>query len=123
MEGLSEPLDQERLLWDEWGLIPAIIQDADTGEVLCLAYMNREALRLSLAQGETWFWSRSRKSLWHKGGTSGNIQRICAIRADCDADALLVLVHPAGPACHTGARSCFYRLLRGGQDSPSEGEG
>lgn len=112
MEELSTTIAPEELLWDERGLIPAIVQDADTGEVLSLAYMDREALRLSLEQGETWFWSRSRKSLWHKGSTSGNVQRICAIRVDCDADALLVLVRPAGPACHTGARSCFYRLLQ-----------
>jgi phosphoribosyl-AMP cyclohydrolase / phosphoribosyl-ATP pyrophosphohydrolase len=109
---LEETLALQRILWDERGLIPAIIQDAETHEVLILAYMNRQALQLSLDQGEVWLWSRSRCSLWHKGGTSGNIQRICEIRVDCDADALLVLVHPTGPACHTGARSCFFRTLQ-----------
>jgi phosphoribosyl-ATP pyrophosphohydrolase/phosphoribosyl-AMP cyclohydrolase len=106
-------LDPDTLSWDERGLIPAIVQDARTGEVLQLAYMNRESLRLSQEQGDTWFWSRSRGKLWHKGETSGNYQRICEIRVDCDADALLVRVRPAGPACHTGATSCFYRGLKG----------
>jgi len=104
-------LDIEDLCWDEKGLIPVIVQDVDTEEVLLLAYMDRAALELSLEQGETWFWSRSRGRLWHKGETSGNTQRICEIRLDCDDDALLVLAHPAGPACHTGAKSCFYRTL------------
>ena len=97
--------------WDEHGLIPAIVQDAGTGEVLTLAYMNVEALRLTLETGETWFWSRSRGELWHKGATSGNTQRVVEVRADCDGDALLVRVIPAGPACHTGERSCFYQTL------------
>jgi phosphoribosyl-ATP pyrophosphohydrolase/phosphoribosyl-AMP cyclohydrolase len=97
--------------WDERGLIPAIVQDAGTGEVLTLAYMNVEALQLTLETGETWFWSRSRGELWHKGGTSGNTQRVVEVRADCDGDALLVRVVPAGPACHTGERSCFYQTL------------
>jgi len=101
----------EELNWNEQGLIPAILQDVDTGEVLTLAYMDRQALQLSLERGEVWLWSRSRGALWHKGATSGNTQSICEIRVDCDADALLVLVHPAGPACHTGARSCFFRTL------------
>jgi phosphoribosyl-AMP cyclohydrolase len=99
------------LQFDERGLIPAIVQDADTGEVLTLAYMSRESLRLTLETGETWFWSRSRQALWHKGATSGNTQRVVEVRADCDGDALLVRVVPAGPACHTGARSCFYQHL------------
>lgn len=93
--------------FDERGLVPAIVQDARTREVLTLAYMNRESLRLTLEEGETWFWSRSRSELWHKGATSGNTQRVTDIRLDCDSDALVVLVEPAGPACHTGARSCF----------------
>jgi phosphoribosyl-ATP pyrophosphohydrolase/phosphoribosyl-AMP cyclohydrolase len=101
----------EELVWDERGLIPAIVQDAESGEVLMLAYMDRRALELSLEQGEVWLWSRSRGALWHKGSTSGHTQTICEIRVDCDADALLVLVHPKGPACHTGARSCFFRTL------------
>jgi len=99
------------LKWDGRGLIPAIVQDAETGEVLMLAYMNAESLGLMLETGETWFWSRSRGELWHKGATSGNTQRVVEIRYDCDGDTLLVRVTPAGPACHTGEVSCFYRAL------------
>jgi phosphoribosyl-ATP pyrophosphohydrolase/phosphoribosyl-AMP cyclohydrolase len=88
-------------------LTPAIIQDARTGEVLTLAYMNDEALAKTRESGETWLWSRSRNELWHKGATSGNTQRVLAISEDCDADALIISVIPNGPACHTGARSCF----------------
>lgn len=94
--------------FDERGLIPAIIQDASTGEVLMLAYMNHEALERTLTTGETHFWSRSRKELWHKGATSGNVQRVTSIMLDCDQDTLLIKVRPAGPACHTGAISCFF---------------
>jgi phosphoribosyl-AMP cyclohydrolase len=97
--------------WDERGLAPAIVQDANTGAVLMLAYMNAEALRLTLQTGETHFWSRSRQELWHKGATSGNIQRVREVWIDCDADTLLLKVDPAGPACHTGEVSCFYRTL------------
>lgn len=97
--------------YDANGLIPAIIQDAETKEVLMMAYMNAESLHLTIEMGETWFWSRSRKELWHKGATSGNIQRVVELYVDCDADTLLVLVNPAGPACHTGERTCFYREL------------
>lgn len=93
--------------FDERGLVPAIVQDARTREVLTLTYMNEESLRRTLEEGETWFWSRSRSELWHKGATSGNTQRVVEVRADCDSDALVVLVEPRGPACHTGARSCF----------------
>ena len=93
--------------FDERGLVPAIVQDARTREVLTLAYMNEESLRRTLEEGETWFWSRSRNELWHKGATSGNTQRVVEVRMDCDSDALVVLVDPRGPACHTGARSCF----------------
>jgi len=100
--------------FDERGLVPAIVQDADTGEVLMLAYMNAESLRLTFETGETWFWSRSRRELWHKGATSGNVQRVVDVRLDCDGDAILVRVRPAGPACHTGARSCFFRRLEAG---------
>jgi phosphoribosyl-ATP pyrophosphohydrolase/phosphoribosyl-AMP cyclohydrolase len=100
------------LKWDSRGLIPAIVQDAATGQVLTLAYMNAQSLRLTLETGETWFWSRSREELWHKGATSGHTQRVVEIRADCDADALLLRVRPAGPACHTGERSCFFQLLK-----------
>src|SRR5665809_23661 len=98
-----------QLQFDQDGLLPCIIQDARTGEVLTLAYMNREALERTRATGETHFYSRSRQALWHKGETSGNVQRVRALRYDCDEDALLVLVDPAGPACHTGERTCFYR--------------
>ncbi|MBV8546577.1 MAG: bifunctional phosphoribosyl-AMP cyclohydrolase/phosphoribosyl-ATP diphosphatase HisIE [Acidobacteria bacterium] len=91
-------------------LTPAIIQDARTGEVLTLAYMNDEALAKTRETGETWLWSRSRNELWHKGATSGNTQRVVAISEDCDADALVISVIPNGPACHTGARSCFANL-------------
>lgn len=99
------------LRFDEKGLIPAVVQDATTFQVLMVAYMNAEALRLTLESGETHFWSRGRQSLWHKGETSGNVQRVRAIRYDCDGDTLLILVDPAGPACHTGEISCFYRTL------------
>jgi phosphoribosyl-AMP cyclohydrolase / phosphoribosyl-ATP pyrophosphohydrolase len=95
--------------FDENGLVPCVVQDHSTGEVLTLAYMNDEALRRTRETGEVHFFSRSRGELWHKGETSGNVQRVKAIRYDCDADALLALVEPAGPACHTGNRTCFYR--------------
>lgn len=103
----AAPLDPDGLIWDAAGLIPAVVQDAATGEVLTLAWMNRESLGRTLASGETWFWSRSRGELWHKGATSGNTQRVVSLAPDCDRDALVVRVTPAGPACHTGARSCF----------------
>ena len=90
-------------------LTPCIVQDARTGEVLTLAYMNDEAQRRTRESGELWFWSRSRQELWHKGETSGNVMRLRALRYDCDEDTLLALVEPAGPACHTGERTCFYR--------------
>ena len=106
------------LSYDDQGLIPAIVQDAGTGQVLMLAYMNAEALAKTLDSGETWFWSRSRQTLWHKGATSGNVQPVEEIRYDCDADALLVRVHPAGPACHTGQESCFYRSINGDIPQP-----
>ena len=101
------------LRFDGNGLIPAIVQDTDSKEVLMMAYMNAESLRLTLERGETYFWSRSRKELWHKGETSGNIQKLDEILFDCDADALLIRVQPMGPACHTGERTCFYRRLEG----------
>jgi phosphoribosyl-AMP cyclohydrolase / phosphoribosyl-ATP pyrophosphohydrolase len=90
-------------------LTPCIVQDSRTGEVLTLAYVNDEALRRTRETGEMWFWSRSRQELWHKGETSGNVMRVKALRYDCDDDAYLALVEPAGPACHTGERTCFYR--------------
>ncbi len=100
-------LQIEQLKFDERGLIPAIIQDALTNEVLMLAYASIDSLRRTLETNETWFWSRSRNELWHKGATSGNTQRIIEIRPDCDQDTLLIRVEPCGPACHTGARTCF----------------
>ncbi len=99
------------LQFDENGLIPAIVQDATTGEVLMLTYMNAESLRRTLESGQAWFWSRSRQELWHKGATSGNFLNVKAILKDCDEDALVVKVEPLGPACHTGERSCFFRTL------------
>lgn len=104
-------LDFDTIKWDAQGLIPAIVQDAKTQQVLMLAYMNAESLRRTLEIGETVFWSRSRGELWHKGATSGNIQTVRTIFVDCDADTLLITVEPAGPACHTGEISCFYRTL------------
>jgi phosphoribosyl-AMP cyclohydrolase len=100
-----------KLKWDTNGLIPAIIQDNNTNAVLMVAWMNAESLKLTLETGEAHFWSRSRQELWHKGGTSGNVQRVVSIHADCDADTLLVKANPAGPACHTGETSCFFREL------------
>jgi phosphoribosyl-AMP cyclohydrolase len=97
--------------WDENGLVPAVVQDANTQQVLMVAYMNADSLQRTLESGETVFWSRSRGELWHKGATSGNVQQVREIRVDCDCDTLLILVNPAGPACHTGAVSCFYRTL------------
>ncbi|GAV26255.1 bifunctional phosphoribosyl-AMP cyclohydrolase/phosphoribosyl-ATP pyrophosphatase [Carboxydothermus islandicus] len=99
------------LKFDEKGLIPAVVQDIDTREVLMVAYMNEESLKKSLETGQTWFYSRSRNALWHKGETSGNIQEIVEIRYDCDADCLLIKVKQKGVACHTGNYSCFYRTL------------
>jgi phosphoribosyl-ATP pyrophosphohydrolase/phosphoribosyl-AMP cyclohydrolase len=99
---------QEAIAYDERGLVPCVIQDARSGEVLTLAYMNAQALAKTEETGELHLWSRSRDELWHKGATSGNTQAVRALRYDCDADAILALVDPAGPACHTGARTCFF---------------
>lgn len=99
------------LTYNEQGLIPCIVQDTQTKEVLMMAWMNAESLELTLDQGETWFWSRSRSELWHKGATSGNVQKLIELRYDCDADTLLALVDAVGPACHTGERTCFFRSL------------
>lgn len=104
--------------WDEQGLIPVIVQDANTMQVLMMAYMNAEALQKTLDIGETVFWSRSRQAFWHKGETSGNIQTIKEIRLDCDADTLLIWVEPAGPACHTNETTCFFRTLSEFTDKP-----
>ena len=100
------------IAFDERGLVPVVIQDWTTGEVLTLAYANAEALQRTRETGELHLWSRSRGELWHKGATSGNTQKVRALRVDCDGDALLALVEPAGPACHTGERTCFFRELK-----------
>jgi phosphoribosyl-AMP cyclohydrolase len=101
----------EDLTFDDRGLAPAIVQDAKTGEVLMLAWVDAEAVKRTLDTKTTWFWSRSRQEYWNKGATSGNMQNVVEVRYDCDADALLMRVDPEGPACHTGERSCFYRTL------------
>ncbi len=107
MERVSIP----SLRFDANGLIPAIVQDVETGQVLMMAYMNAESIQITLEKGETVFWSRSRKELWHKGATSGNVQKVVDVRVDCDEDTLLIQVKPSGPACHTGEISCFYRSI------------
>ena len=97
------------LTFDEQGLIPAVVQDAENGDVLMVAWMNEEAVRRTLDSGRTWFWSRSRQEMWRKGDTSGHHQHVREVRADCDGDTLLVRVEQVGPACHTGERTCFHR--------------
>lgn len=104
-------MNMDHIKFDEKGLIPAIVQNAETKEVLTLAYMNKVSLAKSIETKETWFYSRSRQELWHKGATSGNTQRIVEMKLDCDRDAIVVLVLPAGPACHTGAVSCFSERI------------
>jgi phosphoribosyl-ATP pyrophosphohydrolase/phosphoribosyl-AMP cyclohydrolase len=99
------------LKFDDKGLVTTVIQDATTKDILMVAWMNTESLKKTIASGETWFWSRSRQELWHKGETSGNTQKVVEIRYDCDGDTLLVMVEPAGPACHTGEQTCFYRVV------------
>jgi phosphoribosyl-ATP pyrophosphohydrolase/phosphoribosyl-AMP cyclohydrolase len=105
------------------GLVPCVVQAAAGGEVLMVAYANEEAMRRTLATGEAHFWSRSRRELWHKGGTSGNVQRVVSARLDCDHDTVLLLVEPAGPACHTGAVSCFRDEANGGAATSPSAEG
>jgi phosphoribosyl-ATP pyrophosphohydrolase/phosphoribosyl-AMP cyclohydrolase len=127
MERSSEPSTVRGIRFDERGLVPCVMQDWRTGEVLTLAYMNEEALRRTRETGEVHFFSRSRGEIWHKGESSGNVQRVRQLRYDCDGDTVLALVEPEGPACHTGQRTCFYRDLEGsadpGQDAPpAEGE-
>jgi phosphoribosyl-AMP cyclohydrolase len=107
-----EMITIENLKFDANGLIPTVIQDADTNQVLMLAYMNAESFQLTLETKETHFWSRSRQELWHKGATSGNFQRVIEVKVDCDEDTLLIRVHPTGPACHTGEQTCFYRNIK-----------
>lgn len=108
----------EDVRFDGDGLVPAVVQDASTGRVLTVAYMDRTALERTLGTGQTWFWSRSRQELWHKGAASGNTQDVRGVLVDCDADALVVLVDPAGPACHTGETTCFFRTLSGEDAQP-----
>lgn len=111
LKDLSLEQVNEHIRWDASGLVPAIVQDAQSKQVLMMAYMNRESLRLTLESGETWFWSRSREELWHKGATSGNVQTVVSMTYDCDGDTLLLLVDPKGPACHTGQTTCFYNEI------------
>ena len=107
---MEQILDFERF-FQKGELIPAVVQEQSTGEVLMLAYMNRESLRLTLETGYTWFYSRSRQELWNKGATSGHLQKVLSLYADCDDDTLLVMVEQTGPACHTGAHSCFFKEI------------
>lgn len=116
-------MNVSQVKFDEKGLIPAIVQDAASKEVLTLAYMNEESLQKSIETRETWFWSRSRAELWHKGETSGNTQEIIDIKYDCDKDALVVLVRPTGPACHAGTYSCFSGSLLAEGENASEASG
>lgn len=104
-------MDISELKFDAQGLIPCVVQQYDTGEVLMVAWMNAKSVRLTLETGTTWFWSRSRQELWNKGATSGNMQQLRELRVDCDADTLLALVDSPGPACHTGNRTCFFRSM------------
>lgn len=111
----------EKINWDSNGLVPAIVQDEKTKQVLMLAYMNAESLARTRERGVAVFWSRSRQALWLKGESSGNIQRVLEIKYDCDGDAILLIVNPSGPACHTGEVSCFYRSMKeDGQKSGAE---
>lgn len=105
----KDALTIEDVKFNHAGLVPCIVQDVKSKDVLMMAWMNAESLRLTMEQKTTWFWSRSRKRLWHKGEESGNVQQLAELRYDCDADTLLALVKPAGPACHTGQTTCFYR--------------
>ena len=103
----------EDIKYNEKGLIPAVVQDADAGDVLMLGYMNEEALSRTLSSGDVWFYSRSRQELWHKGETSGNVIRVSSVFKDCDSDTILVLGKPTGPVCHTGNKTCFFQQLTG----------
>ena len=112
LEGTANVADRLGVRFDERGLVPCVVQQQGTGEVLMMAWMNAESLALTVSTGTTWFWSRSRQELWNKGATSGNVQHVKRLLFDCDADTLLVIVDSAGPACHTGHRSCFYREVQ-----------
>ena len=116
---MSEPISIDALTFDERGLIPAIVQDWQTGEVLMMAYMNRESLQKTVESGRTWFWSRSRQKLWNKGETSGHFQFVKSIRYDCDIDTMLILAEQRGYACHTGEHTCFHRSLDGAPLAPA----
>ncbi|MEM1430513.1 MAG: phosphoribosyl-AMP cyclohydrolase [Pseudomonadota bacterium] len=111
------PFDPESLAWDDRGLIPAIAQDAASGEVLMMAWMSRASLQATLETGRVTYWSRSRKALWAKGDTSGHIQRLVDLRVDCDRDCILLMVEQTGPACHTGRRTCFFTAIRDGAET------
>lgn len=113
---LPGPFDPATLKWNDRGLVPAIAQDAATGEVLMLAWMNAESLSQTLRTRRVVYWSRSRGELWRKGDTSGNIQELVELRVDCDRDCVLMKVHQTGPACHTNRRSCFYTAIRDGEE-------
>lgn len=112
LEGTANVADQLGVRFNERGLVPCVVQQQGTGEVLMMAWMNAESLALTVSTGTTWFWSRSRQELWNKGATSGNVQHVKRLLFDCDADTLLVIVDSVGPACHTGHRSCFYREVQ-----------
>ncbi len=123
MDRENDALTIEQLTYDDAGLIPAVVQQHDTGEVLMVAYMNAEALAKTIETGRTWFWSRSRQKYWMKGESSGHVQDVREIRYDCDADCLLVLVEQTGAACHTMERTCFYRTLwRAGEAEAAEAD-
>ena len=109
MEGSNLP---EEIKYDDKGLVPAIVQDADTGDVLMVAYMNEESLNRTMQSGEAWFYSRSRQELWHKGATSGNRITVDSVWKDCDSDTILVIGKPMGPVCHTGNRTCFFQQIK-----------
>jgi phosphoribosyl-AMP cyclohydrolase len=109
-----------KVKFNEKGLVPAVVQDADSGEMLMLGYMNEEALRLTLSGDEVWFFSRSRQALWHKGETSGNRLKVCQVWLDCDGDTILVKAHPTGPVCHTGNKTCFFQQFKREDTGPEE---
>jgi phosphoribosyl-AMP cyclohydrolase len=121
MSDEMQPFDPATLAWDERGLIPAIAQDHASGEVLMFAWMSRESLAETRATGQVTYWSRSRRALWRKGETSGHVQRLVGLRVDCDRDCLLLSVEQTGPACHTGARSCFFTAVRPGAEAVETG--
>lgn len=122
MTEISQSEIISRIKWDDAGLVPAVVQDVQSKEVLMLAYMNKESLQLSVESGVTWFWSRSRNELWNKGATSGHTQRIVSMAYDCDGDTLLVKVEQKGPACHTGRYSCFFNPVEVNGNAPASSE-